>query len=101
MAKASDDQKLSQFSLLGSEERDKLLRSWNDTGSDYEREVCLPQLIERQAAAAPDAIAIVFDDQAISYAELNTRANRLAHHLQTLGVGPGVQIGRASCRERV
>ena len=98
MAIASDDKKLSQFSLLGAEERDKLLRSWNDTGCDYEREVCLPQLFERQAAITPDVVALVFDDQSISYAELNTRANRLAHHLHTLGVGPGVLVG--ICLER-
>ncbi|MEP6911124.1 MAG: amino acid adenylation domain-containing protein, partial [bacterium] len=98
MAKASDDKKLAQFSLLGSEERDKILRTWNDTGCDYDQEMCLPQLFERQAAAAPDAVAAVFDEQAISYAELNTRANRLAHHLQTLGVGPGALVG--ICLER-
>lgn len=98
IAKASDDKKLSQFSLLGSEERDRLLRRWNDTGCDYEREVCFPQLFERQAAATPDAIAVVFDDRSITYAELNSRANRIAHHLHTLEVGPGVLVG--ICLER-
>lgn len=98
MIAASDDQMLSQFSLLGPEERDKLLRSWNDTGCDYDRDACLPQLFERQAAATPDAVAVVFDDSSISYRELNARANRLANHLRTLGVGPEVLVG--VCLER-
>jgi len=98
MSAASDDQMLSQFSLLGSEERDKLLHRWNETGCDYEQGVCLPQLFERQAATTPDAVAVIFDDSSITYRELNARANRLANHLRTLGVGPEVLVG--ICLER-
>ncbi|MAE67645.1 MAG: hypothetical protein CMJ18_25610 [Phycisphaeraceae bacterium] len=59
---------------------------------------CVHQCFEQRAAEAPDAIAIVFNDTSLSYRELNERANRLAHHLQHLGVGPDVLVG--SCLPR-
>ncbi len=93
MAEAGTDWDLSRFSLLTSEERDKLLRTSNPTVADYEADVCLPQLFERQAEQTPDAIAIEFDETTISYAELNARANKLARHLRTLGVGPEAVVG--------
>src|SRR2546425_5095456 len=98
MANASAEKKLSHFSFLTSEERDKLLRSWNDTDAPYERERCLPQLFERQAAQSTDTIAIAFEDNTISHAKLNARANKLARHLRKLGVGPEVLVG--ICLER-
>ncbi|UUZ57159.1 AMP-binding protein [Massilia sp. H-1] len=61
-------------------------------------EALLPQLFEQQARLRPDAIALRFDGQSLSYAALNQRANRLAHHLRSLGVGPDARVGL--CLER-
>ncbi|MDQ2903651.1 MAG: amino acid adenylation domain-containing protein [Chloroflexota bacterium] len=74
------------------------LTAWNATRQDYPRNTCVPQLVAKQAAATPDAVALVAGDQALSYGELNRRANQLAHYLQTLGVGPNVLVGL--CVER-
>ena len=69
------------------------LTAWNATRQDYPRKICVPQLVAKQAAATPDAVALVACDQELSYEELNRRANQLAHYLQTLGVGPNVLVG--------
>ena len=74
------------------------LAAWNATQHDFPSHMCVPQLIARQAAATPDAIALVAGTQTLSYKELNQRANQLAHYLQTLGVGPNVLVGL--CVER-
>src|SRR5918911_3379381 len=60
--------------------------------------MCVPHLVSRQAAMAPEAVALVAGDQALCYAELNRRANQLAHYLHTLGVGPNRRV--ALCVER-
>ncbi len=74
------------------------LVAWNATQQDYPRDLCVPQLVAKQAATAPDAVALVAGDQVLSYRELNRRANQLAHYLQALGVGPNVLVGL--CVER-
>ncbi len=84
--------------LLTEEERQQLLVEWNDTATDYPQDKCIHQLFEAQVEKKPDAVAVVFEDQQLSYQELNTRANQLAHHLQTLGVKPEVLVG--ICVER-
>jgi amino acid adenylation domain-containing protein len=71
----------------------KLLVEWNDTQADYPKEQSIPQLFEIQVERTPERVALVFDGQELSYRELNTQANQLAHHLQTLGVGPEVLVG--------
>jgi acyl carrier protein len=81
-----------------SPQEEKLLLDWNDTKTDYPQELCLHQLIEAQVIKTPDAIALIFEDRSITYAELNKRANRLAIYLQTLGVKPDVIVG--VCLER-
>jgi amino acid adenylation domain-containing protein len=68
------------------------------TQQDYPRDICVPQLVGTQAATRPNAMALVVGDQALSYRELNRRANQLAHYLQKLGVGPNVLVGL--CVER-
>lgn len=69
------------------------LEQWNATSRDYARDASLPDLFETQAERTPDSDAVAFADVTLSYRELNLRANRLAHELCALGVGPGVLVG--------
>jgi amino acid adenylation domain-containing protein len=86
--------RLKDLPILTDAERQRLLVDWNDTAAPYPtREVCLHQLIDEQAGRTPDQIAVVFEQQALTYGELNRRANQLAHHLQALGVEPDVLVG--------
>jgi 4-hydroxyphenylacetate 3-monooxygenase len=79
-------------------ERHQLSAELNDTQTDYPADRCLHHLFEEQVERFPDNIAAVFGDEQLTYRELNQRANHLAHHLQTLGVGPEVLVG--VCVER-
>lgn len=74
------------------------LATWNSTQQSYPRDACVPQLVASLAATMPDAVALVAGDQVLSYKELNSRANQLAHYLQILGVRPNVLVGL--CVER-
>jgi amino acid adenylation domain-containing protein len=74
------------------------LAAWNETQQNYSRDACVPHLVAGQAAATPGAVALVAGHQSLTYRELNQRANRLAHYLQTLGVRPNVLVGL--CMER-
>ena len=94
---ANPQQSLWDLPLLTEAERHQLLVEWNDTRTHHE-DVCLHQLFEAQVERTPDAVAVVFEHQRMTYQELNTRANQLAHHLQTLGVGAEVLVG--ICIER-
>jgi surfactin family lipopeptide synthetase A len=89
--------KISDLPLLGKTEREQLLFEWNDTKVNY-RAVCLHQLIEEQVERTPDNVAVIFEDQQITYRELNARANQLGHCLQRMGVGAEVLVG--ICVER-
>jgi amino acid adenylation domain-containing protein len=79
-------------------ERRKLLVEWNRTELAFPQHLCLHQLFERQAEATPQAPALVYAGQSLSYAELNARANRLAHVLRGRGIGPEIRV--ALCFER-
>ena len=81
---------ISTLPLLSEIERRQILVEWNDTAVDYPRDHCVHQLFEIQAEAQPEAEAIVFRDQRLTYRELNERANQWARHLQMLGLGPEV-----------
>ena len=83
----------SEEPLLIEAERHRVLVEWNDTAAAYPREECLHQLFEAQVERTPDAIAVIFEDHQLTFREVNQRANRLAHHLQMLGVGPEVLVG--------
>jgi len=83
---------------LSAIERHKILVEWNNTQTDYPKDKCIHQLFEAQVERTPHAIAVVFEDQQLTYHELNRRANQLAHHLQSLGVKPEVLVG--ICAER-
>ncbi len=84
--------------LLGDDEREKVLRTWNATAKDFPAEAGIHALFEEQAARTPDAPALVYRHTALSYAELDRRANQLAHHLRELGVGPDVPVGLCTDR---
>ena len=79
-------------------ERHQILVEWNRTERDYPRDKCVHQLFEEQVERTPDAVAVVFEKDSLTYRELNARANQLAHHLRSLGVGPDVLVGL--CVER-
>ncbi|NEO43856.1 MAG: AMP-binding protein, partial [Moorea sp. SIO4A3] len=95
---ANPDQSVAELPLLSTQERHQLLVEWNDTGSDYPTDKCIHQLFEEQVKKRGNAIAVVFDQEQLTYQELNQRANQLAHHLQNLGVEPEVLVG--ICVER-
>ncbi|WP_323114777.1 non-ribosomal peptide synthetase [Pseudomonas guariconensis] len=97
MAEAPE-QALGRLTLLGDSERDLQLLAWNDTQVAFAPMQPVQRLFEMQAERAPDAPALVFADQQLDYAELNRRANRLAHRLRALGVGPEVLVGIAAER---
>ena len=85
---------LEQESLTSlSAQRQQLPVEWHQTQADYPQDACIHQLVEAQVERTPDAVAVVLEDQQLTYRELNTRANQLAHHLQALGVGPEVLVG--------
>ncbi|MEI2579463.1 amino acid adenylation domain-containing protein [Scytonema sp. PRP1] len=86
------------FSALTEQERHKILVEWNDTRVDYPKHLCIHHLFEAQVEKTPDNIAVVFNDQKFTYQELNHRANKIAHYLQSLGVGTEGLVG--ICVER-
>jgi amino acid adenylation domain-containing protein len=91
------EQKIAELPLLTEFERQQLA-VWNKTETDYPKDACIHQLFEEQVEKSPNAIALVFEDEQLTYQELNQRANQLAHHLRNLGVGPEVLVG--ICVER-
>jgi amino acid adenylation domain-containing protein len=95
---AHPKQKISELPLLTPAERQQLIVEWNNTWAEYPQDRCIHQLFEEQVERAPDAVAVVFEEEQLTYRELNARANQLAHYLQSLGVGPEVLVGL--CVER-
>jgi amino acid adenylation domain-containing protein len=87
------EQPVSRLPLLSQRERQRVLVEWNATQSIYPRDKCIHQLVEEQAAAAPDAPAVLHEHNRLTYRELNQRANQLAHFLRKRGVGPEVPVG--------
>ncbi|HEX7314138.1 MAG TPA: amino acid adenylation domain-containing protein [Pyrinomonadaceae bacterium] len=90
---AAPDASISSLPLLTEGERRQLLVEWNDTARAYPSEKCLHQLCEEQAARTPEAVAVIFEREELTYAELNARANRLARRLRALGVGADTRVG--------
>ncbi|MGE5219382.1 MAG: amino acid adenylation domain-containing protein, partial [Chloroflexota bacterium] len=86
-------QGIGEFPLLSEAEKHQLLVEWNNTEKAYPRDKCFPQLFEAQVERTPEAIAAIFDNQQLTYRELNNRANQLAHYLQKLGIGPELRVG--------
>jgi amino acid adenylation domain-containing protein len=78
---------------LTAAQRQIVLGTWNDTQINFPEAMCIHQLFEAQAAQTPDAVAVAFEDQQLTYQQLNQQANQLAHHLRTLGVRSEVLVG--------
>ncbi len=101
---ANGEQHLQELPLLTATEQHQLVVEWNNTQTNYPQDKCIHQLFEEQSWRTSEAVAVVFADvetrhvASLTYQELNCRANQLAHHLQTLGVGPEVLVG--ICVER-
>ncbi|WP_186001770.1 non-ribosomal peptide synthetase [Corallococcus sp. Z5C101001] len=91
-AVAALDLPVSRLPMLTPAERTGILDGWNATRAPYSSELCLHQLFEARADARPEAVALVLGERSVTYGELEARANRLAHHLRGLGVGPGVPV---------
>ena len=89
---ANPQQHLWELPLLTAAERDRLLIEWNDTQIKYPKEKCIHQLFEAQVERTPDAVAVVFEDEQLTYRELNSRANQLAHYLRSIKVGPEILV---------
>ncbi len=94
-AEASPTELLAKLPLLSSAEREQVLRTWNDTSVAFESDLCVHQAFVRQAARTPDATAVIFEDVALTYRELDERTNKLARHLRSLGVSRDVRVGVA------
>lgn len=92
-AVADPECRLSRLPMLTSAEQELLSVEWNATARDYPRDSCVHELFEAQAARTPEAVALEFEGQTLSYRELNRRSNQLAHRLRALGVGPEVLVG--------
>jgi amino acid adenylation domain-containing protein len=90
---ADVNQPISSLPMLTAAERGRMLVDWNDTQADYARNACVHQLFEAQAKTSPNAVAVAFEGKELTYAELDRRANQLAHYLAKLGVKPGVMVG--------
>jgi aspartate racemase len=92
------DQRIGTLPVLPPAQRHQLLVQWNNTKKEYAQDQCVHQLFEAQARTTPDAIAVAFEEQQLSYRELNSRANRVGRCLRKLGVGPDALVGL--CIER-
>ncbi len=90
---ANPRRRISELPLMDDAERRQVLVDWNQTTTDYERNACIHELFESQAQKMPQATALVFGQQRITYGELNQRANQLAHRLRKHGVPPDTLIG--------
>ncbi|AOX00953.1 non-ribosomal peptide synthetase [Moorena producens PAL-8-15-08-1] len=95
---ANPDTPVGKLPMLSDGEQQQIVLAWNKTQTDYPQNKSIHQLFESQVEKTPDAVAVVFEDQELTYSELNTKANQLAHYLQKLGIGPDVQVG--ICVER-
>ncbi|HEU4456215.1 MAG TPA: amino acid adenylation domain-containing protein, partial [Longimicrobium sp.] len=95
---ADETRPVDRLALLSGEERRLVTEEWNRTEAPHPAEWYIHEQFEAQAGRTPDRVAVVFEDRQLTYGELNARANRLAHHLRELGVGPDVTVG--ICVER-
>ncbi len=95
------EKKITELSMILSEEKNKVLYEFNDTASEYRKDKCIHELFEEQAEKTPDKVAVVAADKTLTYRELNEEANRIAHSLIEAGIGKGdivgIKLPRKSC----
>ena len=89
---------LSELSMATARERERMLVGWNNTRVDYPNVKVIHELFEEQVEKTPDAVALIFEDQSLSYQELNRRSNQQAHYLRKIGISPDILVG--ICLER-
>jgi amino acid adenylation domain-containing protein/non-ribosomal peptide synthase protein (TIGR01720 family) len=87
------EERLAQIPLLTGAEYQQIVRDWNETAAAYPQNACVHELFALQAARTPDALALVFHDEQLTYGELERRANQLAHYLQDNGIEPEMVVG--------
>ena len=92
------DNSISTLPILTKVEQDQMLFEWNSTKTDFLHNKCIHQLFEMQVEKSPDTVAVVYEDDQLTYRELNEQSNQLAHYLRKQGVGPDVLVG--ICIER-
>src|SRR6185437_11423497 len=90
---ANPDQAIADLPLLNATEQHKLLYEWNATDREFERGICVHDLVARRAASTPDAVAVEMGGEQLTYAELNARVDRLAQHLRAKGIEPEALVG--------
>jgi len=90
---ADPNQRIADLPILTNEEKHQVVVEWNTTRLEYPKERCFQKLFEAQVEKTPEATALVFENQKLTYQQLNARANQLAHHLKKMGVGPDVLVG--------
>ncbi|HMG99905.1 MAG TPA: condensation domain-containing protein, partial [Terriglobales bacterium] len=95
---AQPQQRIRELPILSQAERSQLLVEFNATAAEFPQDVCLHNFFEAQAERTPEAVAVICEEERVSYRSLNDRANQLAHFLQKRGVGPEVPVG--ICVER-
>ena len=92
------EQPVSRLQMLTTTERHQLVFEWNKSAVEYKASKCIHEMVEAQVERTPEAVAVRYEDQSLTYDELNQRANKLAHHLRKQGVGPETLV--AMCMER-
>ncbi|MGC2061394.1 MAG: condensation domain-containing protein, partial [Thermodesulfovibrionales bacterium] len=90
---ANPEQRIETLPLLTEAEKRQVVEEWNNTAAHYPEDLCIHEMFEAQVEKTPDAIAVVYEGQELTYGELNSRANQLAHYLRKLGVGTEVLVG--------
>ena len=90
---ANPEERITNLPLLSEAELHQVLVKWNNTQADYPQDKCIHQLFEEKVQQYPDSIAVNFDNEQLTYQELNTRSNKLAHYLQKIGVCSEVLVG--------
>ena len=88
------EQRVGEVELLSGEERRQILEGWNKTGWEIPA-ASIPEMFEQQMERTPEAVAVMYEEQKLTYRELNERANRLAHYLIGQGIGPEDVVGLA------
>ena len=92
-ALAKPSGRIAELEILTAAERQRIQVNWNETAVNYAEQACLHQLFEAQVERTPEAVAVIFEGEHLSYGNLNKRANRVAHQLISLGVGPESLVG--------